>query len=69
MRLLCKKRFTRARVLVGSHQLPDANQPTNTMEDLKAIVALIVLIAVLIAGIWMDNYLPGFNPVETRMHP
>ena len=49
--------------------MPDANQPTNTMEDLKAIVALIVLIAVLIAGIWMDNYLPGFNPVETRMHP
>ena len=38
------------------------------MEDLKAILALIVLIAVLIAGIWMDNHL-GLNPVETRQHP
>lgn len=39
------------------------------MEDIKAIIALIVLILTLIAGIWMDNHLPGFNPVETRMHP
>ena len=39
------------------------------MEDIKAIFALIVLIAVLIAGIWLDNHLPGFDPVQTRMHP
>jgi hypothetical protein len=39
------------------------------MEDTKAIVALIVLILTLLVGIWMDNHLPGFNPVETRMHP
>ena len=48
--------------------MPPANRPI-TMEDLKAILALIVLIAVLIAGIWLDNHLPGFNPVETRQHP
>jgi hypothetical protein len=39
------------------------------MEDTKAIVALIVLILTLLVGIWMDNHLPGFNPVETRQHP
>jgi hypothetical protein len=47
-----------------------ANQPTlTTMEDLKAILALIVLILIILTGIWMDNHLPGFNPVETRQHP
>jgi hypothetical protein len=39
------------------------------MEDLKAILALIVLILIILTGIWMDNHLPGFNPVETRQHP
>lgn len=48
---------------------PRLSNLSTTMEDIKGILALIVLIAVLIAGIWMDNHLPGFNPVETRMHP
>jgi hypothetical protein len=45
------------------------NYRKRNMEDTKAIVALIVLILTLLVGIWMDNHLPGFNPVETRMHP
>ena len=36
---------------------------------MKPILAIILLIAVILFGIWMDNHLPGFNPVETRMHP
>ena len=42
-------------------------QPTIT--TMKPILAIILLIAVILFGIWMDNHLPGFNPVETRMHP
>jgi hypothetical protein len=49
--------------------LPPGKQKTENMEDIKAILALIILILTLIVGIWMDNHLPGFNPVETRMHP
>ena len=51
------------------NQPPGKYELQKNMEDIKAIIALIVLILTLIAGIWMDNHLPGFNPVETRMHP
>lgn len=39
------------------------------MEDAKGILAAIAIILVILAGIWLDNHLPGFDPIETRMHP
>jgi len=53
----------------GQASRPENMNRKRNMEDTKAIVALIVLILTLLVGIWMDNHLPGFNPVETRQHP
>jgi hypothetical protein len=36
---------------------------------MKDILTIIALIALILAGIWLDNYMPGFNPIETRQHP
>lgn len=38
-------------------------------ETIKNILLTLALLAILAGGIWLDNHLPGFNPVETRMHP
>ena len=53
----------------GRISQPPGNITTENMNDTQAILALIVLILILLTGIWLDNHLPGFNPVETRMHP
>jgi hypothetical protein len=53
----------------GRISQPPGNITTENMNDTKAILAVITVIAVILAGIWLDNNLPGFNPVETRQHP
>ena len=44
-------------------------QPTNMKESLKITVAALALLSLLAGGVWLDNHLPGFDPIETRLHP
>ena len=38
-------------------------------ERIKITVAALAILSLLAGGVWLDNHLPGFNPIETRLHP
>ena len=36
---------------------------------MKNIILILALAALFVAAVWLDNHLPGYNPVQTRQHP
>jgi len=48
---------------------PKHHQQTNMKESIKITVAALALLSLLAGGVWLDNHLPGLNPIETRLHP
>jgi len=38
-------------------------------ENIKLTVAALALLSLIAGGIWLDNHMQGFDPIETRMHP
>jgi hypothetical protein len=38
-------------------------------ESIKITVAALAILSLLAGAVWLDNHLPGFNPIETRLHP
>ena len=39
------------------------------MKTLKDILLVTGLILIFLAAVYLDNHLPGYNPIETRQHP
>jgi uncharacterized membrane protein len=39
------------------------------MKTLASLFWVAVVIASFIGAVYLDNHMPGFNPIETRKHP
>tara|TARA_R110002110_G_C13279134_1_gene702348 strand:+ start:320 stop:442 length:123 start_codon:yes stop_codon:yes gene_type:complete len=38
-------------------------------ESIKIAFAALAILSLIAGGVWLDNHLPGPNPIETRLHP
>jgi hypothetical protein len=48
---------------------PARTQAQRSNRNIRPLLAALGLIGLIAVGIYLDNHLPGFSPVETRHHP